>query len=380
MIADVSELEHLRERVRAFVDEHVVPAEADLDAGLDPVRRELSDRARADGLWALPLPREYGGQGLALADYLALAEGEGRSDHGPDVLGSGSLLNARTLLAHASPALREKILPGLVAGETRLSYAMTEPGVAGSDPTGIRTTAVPLAGGGFEVTGHKWFTTGADRAGLVLVFARVADRADRFTVVAVPVASDGFEVVREIDVLGAGGQHELRLDRVRVGSEHVLGEPGNGLRIAGERLALGRTLRALRWVGQAQRALEMYAGRATTRAIGDGVLADRQLVQGQFFEAELRVRSARLLAADAARRVAAGERAPVEVSMAKVASARAAWAAVDAAIQVHGAEGLTAASGLPRLLRWARAARILDGADELHVSSAASRLMRDYAG
>ncbi|MEV0674923.1 acyl-CoA dehydrogenase [Actinosynnema sp. NPDC050436] len=359
----------LRRALREFVDAVVVPAEAELEAGT----LDLRDEARAAGLWALPLPAALGGGGLPLADYLALAEDEGRSDHGPAVLGSSSLLTVRMLTAHAHPALREAVLSPLVAGAISVAYAMTEPGVAGSDPTSLRTTADQGTDGWWTVRGRKWFTTGGGDADLVLVVVRTGDGC---SVVAVPTDLPGFRVVRELDVLGVGGQHEIECDGVRVPPTHLVGEPGQGLRLAAERLALGRTLRALRWVGQAQRCLDLLAARASTRVLGDGVLADRQLVQRLAFEAELAVRAARLLTREAATAVAAGERAPVEVSLAKTAAARALGEAADAAVQVHGAEGLTAESGLPRLLRVARSARILDGAEEWHISTTGRRLLR----
>jgi len=362
----------LCEKIRDFVDTTIVPAEDALDAG-DPARlRDLRAEARRAGLWALPLPEPHGGAGLALTGYFAVAEQEGRSDHGPDVLGSSSLLNFRMLAAHADPGRRAEWLPALVAGDLAVSYAMTEPGVAGSDPAAMRTRA-ERAGDGWRITGRKWFTTGAARAGLVLVMARTGDDLSLFA-----VPAGGFRVVRELDVLGAGGQYEIAFEDTRVPAANLVGEAGKGLALAGERLALGRTLRALRWVGQAQRAVELLARRAAGRALAGGVLGDHQLVQRLLFEAELQLRSARSLTAEAAVLVAAGERAPVEVSLAKVAAARALEAAVDGAIQVHGAEGLTTATGLPRLLRTARAARILDGADELHVTSGARRLLRSY--
>ncbi|MDX3659824.1 acyl-CoA dehydrogenase [Streptomyces sp. ID05-26A] len=354
-------------QLRQFVDEVVIPAEPELDEGGGLELRELAKDA---GLWARPLPAGLGGGGQSLAGYFAVAEDEGRSDHGPDVVGSSSLLNVRMLSTHAHPELQDEVLANLVAGRVHVSYAMTEPGVAGSDPSGLRTTAERGADGWWTVTGRKWFTSGAARADLVLVMARTGED---FSILALPAKE--IRVERELDVLGAGGQHEISFDEVRVPPTHLVGEPGQGMRLAGERLALGRTLRALRWIGQAQRCLDLLADRAVSRALGDGVLADRQLVQRLAFEAELEVRSARLLTREAASLVAAGDRAPVEVSLAKVAAARALNTAVDAAIQVHGAEGLMAATGLPRLMRVARAARILDGADELHVSTTGRRLL-----
>lgn len=369
----------LRRRVRDFVVRQVVPVEDALDAGDAVTWDRLRDLAVEADLWALPLPVEYGGGGLSLPEYLAVAEVEGGSDHGPEALGSASLLTARMLAAHAHPRLREVVLPGLVAGRFRVAYAMTEPEAAGSDPAALRTRAV-RDGDGWRITGRKWFTSGAGRADLVLVVARTSDGPAReaLSIVAVPTDAPGFEVVRELDVLGVGGQYELAFDDVVVPGTHLVGAVGAGSAIAGERLALGRTLRALRWVGQAQRAVEQLAVRAARRRLGDGVLADRQLVQRLLFEAELAVRSARLLTDRAARLVAAEEPAQIEVSLAKVSAARALTTAVDSAIQVFGAEGLTAATGLPRLLRVARAARILDGADEFHIGATARRLVRAY--
>lgn len=371
----------LRQAVHDFIGEHVVPAEADLDGGNPDVLQRLQQKAQDAGLWALPLPTEYGGGGLALADYARLAEQEGRSDHGPDVLGSASLLNVRTLGDHAHPELRESVLPGLVDGTLCASYAMTEPGVAGSDPAALQSSATRAGDGSWTISGRKWFTTGAGRADLVLALARTEPHAPTrsgFSLFAVPTDAEGFRVVRELDVLGTGGQYEIGFDQVRVPSTHLLGEPGSGMGIAAERLALGRTLRALRWVGQAQRAVELLCQRAVSRLLGDGRLGDQQLVQQHVFEAELATRSARELTAHAAESVVAGGRGHVEVSLAKVAAARALSTAVDSAIQIYGAEGLTAATGLPGLLRTARTARILDGADELHVTSTGRRLIRHY--
>lgn len=372
------DLDTLRDRVRTFVDTRVVPAEHDPDTA---VRARLQDEARGSGLWALPLPAEDGGGGLDLADYFRLAEDEGRSDFGPEVLGSASLLNHRTLRDFASPELRSALLPGLVTGRTRLSYAMTEPGAAGSDPEQLSTSAEPAAAG-WVLSGRKWFTSGADEADVVLVLARTdsaASTRSAFSLFAVPTGNPGFRVVRELDVLGAGGQHELDLDRVEVPATHLLGEPGQGLHIAGRRLALGRTLRALRWVGQAQRAVEALCGRARARSVGAAQLGDHQLVQRRVFDSELAVRSARALAGQAAEAVAAGQRASTEVSTAKVAASRALTTAVDAAVQIHGAEGLLPETGLTGLLRTARTARILDGADEHHITATARRLLRAYS-
>ncbi|WP_227983682.1 acyl-CoA dehydrogenase family protein [Nocardia spumae] len=369
----------LRSRVRKFVDNEVIPIEDQLESDIGTAWSAVRARAIDAGVWALPLPVAHGGGGLAVADYLELAEDEGRSDFGPDALGSAALLTVRMITAHAHPDLRSALLPGLVSGDLRIAYAMTEPGVPGSDPAALRTTAT-ADGDGWRITGRKWFTTGAGRADQVLVVARTGAGPARsaFSIFAVPTTDPGFRIERELDVLGAGGQYELSFDEVWVPATHLVGAVGGGLALAGQRLALGRTLRALRWIGQAQRAIESLSARAAARRIGDSALSERQLVQQLLFDSELAVRSARELTRRAAYLVASDAPAQVEVSLAKVAAARALGTAVDAAIQVYGAEGLTAATGLPRLLRVARTARILDGPDEFHISATARRLLREY--
>jgi len=383
----VNNVDEVRRRVREFVAERVIPVEPELDRGDAPTLARLRDAGRAEGLYALPLPVEYGGGGLSLSDYLSagddrsVAELEGASDHGPDVLNSACLLTVRMLCRHAHPDVRAELVPGLVSGRSRSCYAMTEPGAAGSDPATLRTVAVPAGDGDWILTGRKWFISGAGAADWAIVLARTSpDGPTRsaFTLFLVPSGDGGFRVERELDVLGGGGQFELMLPTVRVPATGVLGEVGQGLSLAGERIGLGRTLRALRWTGQAQRAVELLAARVSGRRLGSGVLADQQLMQALVFEAELAVRSARSLTARAASAVASGERSTVEVAMAKLAAARALGLAVDSAIQAYGAEGLGAHTGLPRLLRWARAARIMDGSDELLVSGTGRRLLRDY--
>lgn len=366
------------EDVARFVQRHVEPAEAVLDAGGEPAAwtlRALRDRARAAGLWALALPADLGGGGLELRAYLDLAEAEGRSDHGPAALGSASLLDVRMITAHGAAAVRERYLRPLVAGAITGSYAMTEPGVAGSDPTAISTTARHTADG-WVVRGRKWFTSGASTADYVTVLARTGP--DELTLLMVPTAQPGFQVVRELSVLGAAGQFEVRFDDALAPDDHILGEPGAGLAIAGTRLGLGRTLRALRWIGQAQRAFELMCRRANERRVRTGALAEHQLVQRHVFEAALAIRSARALAGQAADLIAAGLPAKTEIGLAKVAAARTLHQVTDAAIQVYGAEGLIPDTPLPMLARLGRTARILDGPDELHISATARRILKQF--
>ncbi|MFB0630389.1 acyl-CoA dehydrogenase family protein [Streptomyces sp. AB3(2024)] len=374
----------LREEIDRFVRTRVIPSEPVLDAGgkgAAAALAELRAEARAAGLWALPLPADLGGGGLTFRAYAALAEAEGASDHGPAALGSAPLLDVTMLNRHGGTRVREEYLERLVAGELRTCYAMTEPDVPGTDPLLTGTRAEVRADGSWRISGRKWFTSGAVGADLVTVMARTGGAAgDRegLSLLLVPTGSPGFRVVRELPVLGAAGQYEIELDRVLVPGDHLLGAGGDALAIAGERLALGRTLRCLRWLGQARRAFDLMAERAATRHGSRGPLADHQLVQQHVFDALLALRTTRPLVHEAVALIAAGRDARIEVGLAKVAAARMLQQVTDSAIQVHGAAGLGPDTALPSLFRGGRAARILDGPDELHITSVARRVLRGY--
>ncbi|MEU9234187.1 acyl-CoA dehydrogenase family protein [Streptomyces subrutilus] len=374
----------LGERVDRFVRTRVIPYETVLDAGgpaAAAALAELRGGARDAGLWALPLPAELGGGGLDFRAYARLAEAEGASDHGPAALGSAPLLDVTMLARHGGARVREEYLERLVAGGLRACYAMTEPDVPGTDPLLTATRAEVRADGSWCVSGRKWFTSGAAGADLVTVMARTAGAAgDRegLSLLLVPTGSPGFRVVRELPVLGAAGQYEIEFDRVRVPADHLLGAGGDALAIAGERLVLGRTLRCLRWLGQAQRAFDLMCERAATRTGSRGPLAGHQLVQQHVFDALLALRTTRPLVHEAVALVAAGRDARTEVGLAKVAAARMLQQVTDSAIQVHGAAGLGPDTALPSLFRGGRAARILDGPDELHITSVARRVLGGY--
>lgn len=376
-----SETQELKERVTDFVGSRIVPCERVLDGGgPDAARtlRRLRREAKEHGLWALPLPVELGGQGLGLRAYTHVAEAEGASDHGPEVLGSASLLDALMLMRHGSPRVRERCLPPLVAGELRAGYAMTEPDVPGTDPFLTATRAVEVDGG-WRLTGGKWFVSGGGTADFVTVLARTDGRPsdrDGLSLILVPTAAPGFRVVRDLPVLGASGQAEIALDAVTVDADHLIGERGKALAVAAERLQLGRTLRCLRWLGQAGRAFDLMRERAVTRSRSGGPLGDLQLVQRHVFESLLALRTTRPLVHEAVSRIDQGADAHVEVGLAKVAAARTLHLVADAAIQVHGAAGLGPDTALPALFRTGRAARILDGPDELHITSVARRVLR----
>ncbi|MFI5763698.1 acyl-CoA dehydrogenase family protein [Streptomyces sp. NPDC051563] len=376
----------LKIRVTEFVRTRVTPLEPVLDAGgpaAAEALRGLRAAAKEAGLWALPLPAELGGQGLDLARYALLAEAEGASDHGPAALGSAPLLDATMLWRHGSDRIRALYPRRLTAGELRACYAMTDPDTPGTDPYLTATRAEEQADGSWILSGRKWFTSHAAEADLVTVLARTDGRpGDRtgLSLLVVPTSAPGFRVVRELPVLGASGQWEIAFDRVPVAADHLLGERGQALAIAAERLQLGRTLRCLRWLGQAQRAFDLMCERVNSRTGSRGPLGSHQLVQSHVFESLLALRTTRPLVHEAVAGISAGRDAHVEVGLAKVAAARMLQQVADAAIQIHGAAGLGPDTPLPALYRTGRTARILDGPDELHITGVARRVLRGYGG
>ncbi|MDF3289157.1 acyl-CoA dehydrogenase family protein [Streptomyces silvisoli] len=378
------ELRTLRDQVREFLDEEVIPAEPELAAGGPTARATLTalqDKAKANGLWALPHPRELGGHGLRLAEYLCISEIEGRSAYGPVALGSDSLLDALMLQRYGGAEVRERFLEPLVQGRLTPCFGMTEPGRSGSDPSLMITRARP-DGGGWVIDGHKWFCRAKD-ADFITVMCRTeplgVPHAKAFTMFLVPLPSEGFSVVRPLTVLGAEDGHcEVAFDGVRATARQMIGGRGEGFPVSGERLSLGRTLRAMRWLGQAQRAFDLMCNRLHQREAFGGLLATKQLLQQHVFDSYTDIRSARSQVLRAAAMLDAGQDVYIEVATAKVLASNALYQVLDRAVQIHGAEGLSDSTPLAEMFRWARATRIYDGADELHTHMVAKRILKRY--
>ncbi|HXH57749.1 acyl-CoA dehydrogenase family protein [Iamia sp.] len=375
----------IRDAVRAFMVDHVEPAEGVLHEGgsaAATLMGELQARAKAEGLWALGHPTELGGGGMDFLDYVYVNEVQGRSEYGQIALGTYTLQDSLMLHAHANPGQRERWLRPLVAAEISPSFAMTEPEVASSDPTQLRTTAV-LDGGEWVINGRKWFTTGASRAAYTTVMVRTEPEAPdhrAFSMIIVPTDTPGYTIVRETPVLGIRGGHcEVAYDEVRVPADHLLGERGRGFAIAQERLGPGRIFHAMRWLGQAQRAFDLLCDRLVHREAFGGPLADKQLMQQHVFDSYAQIQACRLLTLHAAEAVDRGGDARVEIGAVKVVGARMLHDVIDRAVQAHGAAGLTDDTPLSHMYRTARFARIYDGPDEVHVQSVARRLLASYS-
>jgi alkylation response protein AidB-like acyl-CoA dehydrogenase len=388
MFAIPDSVRALRDRVLRFVEDRVQPREAQLDrpwAEALPLLEELRAEARSQGLWALGHPADVGGQALSMRDYLFVNEVIGRSLPAQVVLGTNTLQTALLLRTYASDDMRRRLLVPLVEGGNGVSFAVTEPGVASSDPTQLQTRA-ELDAGEWVVTGRKWFTSWVDRSAHVIVMCRT-EREDTpahqaFSMIVVPTGASGFRMVRELRVLGLrdvlSGHFELELAGVRVPAANLLGPRGAAFRLSQERLGPGRIFHCMRWLGMAQRAFDLLCRRANDRETGGRPLADRQLVQKMVFDSYCQIQSARLLVLHTAELVDRGDEARLEVSAIKVACAEMVRDVVDRAMQVYGGEGMTDLTPLEAMYRHARYGRIVDGPDEVHIQRAARILTRCY--
>ena len=379
-----------RGRYRAFMDEHVYPSEAAIEREDDDalaLLEELRDRARAAGLWAPHVPPEAGGTGLGFLYYACLNEEIGRSLYAQLVFGcqAPDAGNAEILHLCGTDAQKERFLRPLVAGESRSFFAMTEPEVAGSDPTLLRTRAV-RDGDEWVIDGHKWFSSGAEGSDFAIVFAisdPEADQHRRGTMVLVPTATPGLEIVRPVSVMGHAGRGwnthcEVRFTGVRVPVANTLGGVGCGFMVAQKRLGPGRIHHVMRWLGQMQRAFELMCRRALEREAFGSRLADKQTIQNWIADSAAEIQACRLMTLDAAHKIDAGDEARVEVSTIKFFAARVLHDVIDRAIQVHGALGITNDSPLATMYVMARGARIYDGPDEVHRMVVARRILKAF--
>jgi acyl-CoA dehydrogenase len=365
----------LGERVRSFVEQHVVPLEGTLEAGpTDADLQALRARARAEGLFLPHLPPAWGGLGLGLEDLCTVFEEAGRSLLGPLALNCAAPDegNMHILLKAGTEEQRERYLRPLAQGSIRSAFAMTEPAPgAGSDPTQMRTTA-ERDGSDFVLHGHKWFASGVGGAAFAIVAALSdpdAPPRDGMTLFLVDAGTPGFEVVRQIPVMGTegpGGHGELRLDGVRVGPGAVLGEVDGGFALMQARLGPARLTHCMRWLGAAQRALEIAGRRALERRAFGAALKDHEAVQWMIADSLIDLHASRLMVAEAAWRLESGRDARSEASECKVFVAEAVGRVIDRAIQVCGSLGYSRDLPLERFYRDARAFRIYDGPSEVH--------------
>ncbi|MGM0559309.1 MAG: acyl-CoA dehydrogenase family protein, partial [Myxococcota bacterium] len=385
------------ERIRDFVDEELIPLEQDFVGEgfrtLLPTLQEKRQQVKDLGLWAPQLPEAYGGMGLSLLDFGHVAAELGRSPVGHYVFNcqAPDAGNMEILIDHATPEQKETYLEPLVRGDIRSCFSMTEPEFAGSNPTRMGTTA-EKDGDEYVINGHKWFTSSADGAAFAVVMAVTNPEQDnrymRASQIIVPTDHPGFELVRNISVMGEKGEDysshaEVRYNDVRVPVENRLGPEGAGFMIAQERLGPGRIHHCMRWIGICERAFELMCERAASRELYPGkMLGDRQMVQEMIAESRAEIDAARMLTLRAAWKIDnIGQKAArIDISSIKFYVANVLQDVLDRAIQIHGALGITDDTPLAWWFRHERGARIYDGPDEVHKSVVAKRILRNEYG
>jgi acyl-CoA dehydrogenase len=387
----------LRERVRSFMADHVLPVEDEalraLDAEVGPnvaypaILVELRERARGEGLWNLFMPDERHGPGLANWEYGLLCEEMGRSPVAPMAFNCAApdTGNMEILAEYGSDEQQRRWLDPLLNGHARSCFSMTEPATAGSDPTGLAARAV-LDGEQWVVDGHKWFTSGYN--GAEVAIAMVVTDPDaaphkRASMILVPVDAPGFTGVRPVPVMGHSqgpGHWEVTYEGVRVPAANLLGPRGDGFAIAQARLGPGRIHHCMRAIGSAERAFELMCRRANEREAFGGPLADKQFVQEFVATSRIEIDAARLMVLHAAWKMdVEGKRAArQEISMIKIVAAQMHQAVCDRAMQVHGALGMSDDVPLALMWREGRWLRIADGPDEVHKQSIARRELNRF--
>jgi alkylation response protein AidB-like acyl-CoA dehydrogenase len=383
--------------VGSFLVERVQPLEPALLHGTfrdaEPALEACRDEVRRRGWWLPQLPAAAGGMGLSLVEFAWLAAVLGRSPVGHYVFGcqAPDAGNLEILLEYGNAAQRERFLAPLAAGAARSCFAMTEPDRAGSNPVWMDTRARRADGGnGWVIDGRKWFASGADGAAFAVVMA-VSDpdapprrRASMFLV---PMDTPGLTLLRNVPVMGHAGDGwashgELELAGCRVGPEALLGGEGEGFTIAQARLGPGRIHHCMRWIGVAERSLELLCRHALARELAPGEpLAGQPRVGEWIADSRAEIDAARLAVLHAAWKVdrEGGRAARGEISAIKFLAAGVMLRVVDRAIQAHGALGVSDDTVLSWFYRQERAARIYDGPDEVHKAVVARQVLKSYA-
>ncbi|MGO4446877.1 acyl-CoA dehydrogenase family protein [Mycobacterium sp. 2YAF39] len=383
--------------MREFIDREIVPLEPILDEKMateewTAVKRHLQDQVKAAGMWAAFLGPELGGSGLGQLKLALMSEIIGRSMLSMVIFGvqapdSGNM----ELMAHgATDEQKQRWLWPNLRGDITSAFALTEPFLAGADPTVIGTTAT-LDDDHWIINGHKWFTTNASTADIILVVAETnpEGRPHRHaSIIVVPAGTPGMTIVRDIPTMGhpdteygrIGNHAEIVFTDCRVPADHLIGDPGGGFQLAQQRLGGGRIHHSMRWLGQAQRSLDIMCERAVSRSSHGRRLADHQMIQDYIALSHMEIQAARLLTFQTAWKMdkfgASAIRA--DLGMIKAHVSKVVLAVLDRTIQVCGALGYSSDLPVESWYRTTRFGPIGDGPDELHKSVLARTLLRNY--
>ncbi|WP_421978944.1 acyl-CoA dehydrogenase family protein [Roseivirga seohaensis] len=387
-------LKALYPKVKQFIEEELYPSELyflkDPWEEVNHILKAKRDKAKELGIWAPYLSEEEGGAGLTLTEFGQLSELLGRTPLGHYVLNcqAPDIGNIELMHQFASAELKEKYLKPLMKGEIRSCFSMTEPDFAGSNPVNMGTTTV-LDGDEFIINGHKWFTTAADGATFAIVMAVTnpdAEPHNRASMIVVPTDTPGFELTRNIPIMGDVGEGylshaEIHYVNCRIPKSNLIGEMGSGFMLAQQRLGPGRIHHCMRWIGICERAFDMMCSRAASRELRDGrMLGHQQTIQNWIAESRAEINASRYMVLHAAQKIdnEGVKAARLEISTIKFYVADVLMKVLDRAIQVHGALGITDDTLLSFWYRHERGARIYDGPDEVHKASLAKAILKGY--
>ena len=381
--------EDIRKRIRAFVEHHLLALEADPESFDEhqninqDLLGKMREKAKSEGLWALAMPTERGGQGLDTVSMAVCYEEMNRSIFGPVVFNAAAPDDGNMIVLNkvGTEAQKDKWLQPIIDGTVRSSIVMTEPHPgAGSDPAGMMKTTATKKDDSWIIQGHKWFITGAGAAKHFLLVARTSDDPRKgLTAFMFDRDQPGWGIVRRIPIMGPeehGGHCELMFTDLEIPDENRLLEVGDGLKVVQIRLGTARLTHSMRWLGMAKRALEIAGEYVSEREAFGHKLIERESVQMKLGQATMAIHTGRLLVMNAAWKLDQGDFARKEVSMAKVAVADTLHLAVDTAIQLCGAKGYSKDTLLEWMYRYARQARLVDGASEVH-EMVLARFFRD---
>ena len=356
-----------------------------------PKLNELREKVKKMGLWLPQIPKEYSGLGLTLEQYGEVSEILGASPYGFYVFNcqAPDAGNMEILMEFGTDEQKEKYLNPLLEGKIRSCFAMTEPDFAGSNPVNMGTIATKKDGN-YIINGHKWFTSGFDGAKFAIVMLITDPNNEnphkKASQIIIPTDSDGLKFIRNISIMGHPGggwesHAEIKFENVKVPVSNVLGGDGEGFSIAQKRLGPGRIHHCMRWIGMCERSFDLMCKRAVNRELAHGKkLADKQTIQNWIAECRAEINAARLMVQDAAHKIdtQGAYKTRNEISIIKFYCANVLQKVVDYAIQVHGALGVTDDTILASYYRHERAARIYDGADEVHKSRVARQILKKY--
>ena len=393
--------EELRDRVAAFVEEHVYPAEHEYHDYVDrqanrwvipPIMEELKRKAKAQGLWNLFLPKHHDPDALSNVEYAIICEVMGRSPIGAEPFNCSApdTGNMETLIRYATDEQKARWLTPLLEGEIRSCFAMTEPAVASSDATNIQTE-IRRDGDDYVINGRKWWITGAPdpRCKISILMGKTDPNAEKHrqqSMILVPMDTPGITVVRPLTVFGYDdaphGHAEIVYENVRVPASNILLGEGRGFEIAQGRLGPGRIHHCMRSIGVAERALESLCRRAASRFPFGKSIADQGVTRQIIADSRMEIDQARLLTLQAAHMMdtVGNKAARAEIAMIKVVAPNVACRVVDRAIQVHGAGGMSQDFHLAAAYAHSRTLRMADGPDEVHRETVAKIELRKHQG